>query len=64
MLVLSCVEFIMEVDKLWVWFFVKKGLFKWMVDYIKVVDDVSFIIKCGYILGIVGESGLGKIMLV
>jgi len=60
----SRAESIMEVDKLRVWFPVKKGLFKRTVDHIKAVDDVSFTIKRGHTLGIVGESGSGKTTLV
>lgn len=43
-----------------VWFPVKKGLFKRIVDHIKAVDGVTLSIRAGQTFGIVGESGSGK----
>lgn len=53
-------ENILEVRNLKVHFPVKKGVFSCTCGYVKAVDDVSFAIRKGEILGIVGESGCGK----
>ncbi len=42
------------------YFPIKKGLFSKTVGNVKAVDDVSFTIKKGETLGLVGESGCGK----
>ncbi|WP_066871629.1 ABC transporter ATP-binding protein [Clostridium mediterraneense] len=52
-------EVILEINNLSKFFPVKKGLFK-KPSYVKAVDDVSFSIKKGETLGLVGESGCGK----
>lgn len=49
---------LLEVKNLKQYFKVKDGLFK--TKSIKAVDDVSFFIKKGETLGLVGESGCGK----
>ncbi len=51
-------EVLIEVKNLRKYFPVKMGLVK--KAYIKAVDDVSFFIKKGETLGLVGESGCGK----
>lgn len=51
---------VIEARNLSVWFPVKKGLLARCVGYVKAVQDVSFILEKGEILGIVGESGSGK----
>ncbi|WP_026884466.1 ABC transporter ATP-binding protein [Clostridium akagii] len=51
---------LIEVKNLSKFFDVNKGMFAKKKSYVKAVDDVSFIIKKGETLGIVGESGCGK----
>src|SRR5699024_3392063 len=51
---------ILEVDGLKKYFEVKGGVFGRKVGEIKAVDDISFTVMEGEILGIVGESGCGK----
>ena len=53
-------ETLIEVENLSVWFPVKKNLFGKPLEFIKAVDNVSFQVFKGEILGIVGESGCGK----
>lgn len=53
-------ENIIEVSNLKKYFPIKKGLLKKNAGYVKAVDDISFSIKKGQVLGIVGESGCGK----
>jgi ABC-type oligopeptide transport system ATPase subunit len=51
---------ILEVRDLKVYFPVRKGLFGFVDHYIKAVDGVSFDLRRGETLGVVGESGCGK----
>lgn len=51
---------LLEVKNLQKFFPIKKGLFSKTIGYVKAVDDVSFTIKRGQTLGLVGESGCGK----
>lgn len=51
---------LLVVKNLQKWFPIKRGLFSATVGYVKAVDDVSFTIKKGETLGLVGESGCGK----
>ncbi|WP_462383430.1 ABC transporter ATP-binding protein [Pseudomonas sp. Marseille-QA0892] len=51
---------LLQVDRLKVWFPVKKGLFKRTVNHIKAVDGINLTLKAGQTLGVVGESGSGK----
>ncbi len=51
---------LLEVRNLKTWFPVKGGFFGTTKDYIKAVDDVSFTVRKGETLGLVGESGCGK----
>ena len=51
---------ILEVKGLKKFFPIRKGIFSKTVGYVKAVDDVSFTIRQGETLGLVGESGCGK----
>ncbi|HLT23000.1 MAG TPA: ABC transporter ATP-binding protein [Bacteriovoracaceae bacterium] len=53
-------EVLLEVKNLVTQFPIKGGLFGRTVDYHKAVNNVSFQIKKGQTLGLVGESGCGK----
>jgi peptide/nickel transport system ATP-binding protein len=53
-------DVLLEVKNLKTYFPVTKGLLKRKVADIKAVDDVSFHIRRGETLGLVGESGCGK----
>ena len=57
---MSEAENILEVKDLKVWFPIKKGVLALTAGYVKAVDGVSFELKRGETLGIVGESGCGK----
>lgn len=50
----------MTVTNLKKYFPIKSGLLQKTTGYVKAVDDVSFSIRKGQVLGIVGESGCGK----
>ncbi|MBF8984357.1 dipeptide ABC transporter ATP-binding protein [Lutibacter sp. B2] len=53
-------DVLLEVRNLKKYFAMKKGFFGGNTQYVKAVDDVSFYIKRGETLGLVGESGCGK----
>jgi peptide/nickel transport system ATP-binding protein len=53
-------DILLEVKNLTTQFPIKGGIFGRTVDYFKAVNDVSFSIKKGKTLGLVGESGCGK----
>ncbi|NLB61205.1 MAG: ATP-binding cassette domain-containing protein, partial [Clostridiales bacterium] len=53
-------ENLLEVINLKKYFPIKAGLFNRVVGHVKAVDDVSFHIKAGTTMGLVGESGCGK----
>jgi oligopeptide transport system ATP-binding protein len=51
---------LLEVTDLKKHFPIKKGLFSRTVGHVRAVDGVSFSVKQGEVLGLVGESGCGK----
>src|SRR3990170_4242893 len=53
-------ETLVEVNHLVKYFPVRAGLLQRVVNHLKAVDDVSFVVKKGETLGLVGESGCGK----
>src|SRR5688572_4715324 len=53
-------DVLLEVDRLVKYFPVRGGLLQRTVAQVKAVDDVSFFIRRGETLGLVGESGCGK----
>ncbi|MBR3272934.1 MAG: ABC transporter ATP-binding protein, partial [Clostridia bacterium] len=51
---------LLEVNNLVKWFPIKSSVFKRTIGNVKAVDGVSFKIKRGQTMGLVGESGCGK----
>ena len=51
---------LLQVDDLRQWFPIQSGFFRRTVGHVKAVDGVSFTLREGEILGLVGESGCGK----
>lgn len=57
---LSQREPLLRVENLKVYFPIKTGMFSTTRGYVKAVDDITFDVKPGETLGLVGESGCGK----
>jgi len=53
-------DVLFDVSDLKVWFPIRRGLLRRTVGYVKAADGVSFRIRRGKTLGLVGESGCGK----
>ena len=51
---------IMEGKDIRVWFPIKAGLMRRIVDHVKAVDGIDLTLRAGETLGVVGESGSGK----
>ena len=49
-----------ELESLKVWYPIRRGVLRRVVDYVKAVDDVNITIRAGETVGVVGESGSGK----
>jgi len=51
---------VMEGSDIKVWFPIKAGLMRTVVDHVKAVDGIDLKLRAGQTLGVVGESGSGK----
>jgi microcin C transport system ATP-binding protein len=51
---------VMQGDDIKVWFPVKAGLMRRVVDHVKAVDGIDITLRAGQTVGVVGESGSGK----
>ena len=53
-------QYILMVNNLKKYFPIKDGLLQKVVGYVKAVDGITFNLKRGTTMGLVGESGCGK----
>ncbi|MBD8555329.1 ABC transporter ATP-binding protein [Rhizobium sp. CFBP 8762] len=51
---------VLEATDVKVWFPIKAGFMRRVVDYVKAVDGIDMRLRAGHTLGVVGESGSGK----
>jgi len=51
---------VIEAEDVKVWFPIKAGFLRRVVDHVKAVDGIDLKLRAGHTLGVVGESGSGK----